>query len=67
MRMALTIVSMLAIAGCGAEVATTAVTVGKMQADQAKQGQQMIEQTRSSIETSMQAAQQKMDEAANKQ
>lgn len=67
MRMALTIVSMFAIAGCGAEVATTAATVGKIQADQAKQGQQMIEQTRSRIETSMQAAQQKMDEAANKQ
>ncbi len=67
MRMALTIVSVLAISGCGAEVASSAATVGKMQADQAKQGQQMIEQTKINVESSMQAAQQKMDEAANKQ
>jgi hypothetical protein len=53
----------LALAGCGAEVAGTAATVGAARVEEAKQAQQTREQFEQRLDASMQAARQQREAA----
>jgi hypothetical protein len=58
----------LAVVGCGAETAGTAATIGKLQAEQAKQGKETIDSVKASLEAANNAVEesrQKQEEAAN--
>lgn len=58
----------LVLVGCGAETAGTAATIGKLQAEQAKQGKETIDSVKASLEAANNAVEesrQKQEEAAN--
>lgn len=54
----LSLLILLLLGGCGAEVAGTAAAVGKLQATQAQQAQARQEQVRKQMDAAMQRAQQ---------
>lgn len=57
-----------AVVGCGVESAGTAATIGKLQAEQAKQGKQTLDSVKASLDAANNAAEesrQKQEEAAN--
>jgi hypothetical protein len=54
------------LSACGAETAATAVTVGKLKAEDAKRGQQQMEQVKQQIDQNLQQAEEQkkaIDEA----
>jgi len=51
----------LTLAGCGAEVAGTAATVGAARVEEAKQAQQTKDQVEKRLDASMQAGQQQRE------
>lgn len=55
----------VALAGCGAEVAGTASTVGKLQATQAEQAKAQQEQVKKDLNAALQAGQAAASAAAN--
>lgn len=58
----------LAVVGCGVETAGTAATIGKLQAEQAKQGKETIDSVKASLDAANNAAEEnrhKQEEAAN--
>lgn len=63
--LALTALCLLALAGCGAEVAGTAATVGKLQAEQASQAQAQKAQIVDGIKKAQDAAAQRTADAAS--
>ena len=54
---------MLALAGCGVEIAGTAAVVGKMQADQASQAKQSLDSVKADLEAAGQQAQERLQQA----
>jgi PBP1b-binding outer membrane lipoprotein LpoB len=66
MSKALTItLAALMLAGCGAETATTAATVGAAKKQELEQGQKTMEQVRQKVGESMQQMQQSPQRAAD--
>jgi hypothetical protein len=56
------------VVGCGVESAGTAATIGKLQAEQAKQGKQTLDSVKASLDAANNAAEenrQKQEGAAN--
>ncbi len=55
--------SILALAGCGAETAGTAAVVGKMQAEQASQAKQSLDSVKAGLDAAGQQAQERLQQA----
>ncbi|MBK7356256.1 hypothetical protein [Propionivibrio sp.] len=64
MRTAALISIVLALAGCGVESAGTAATVGKLQAEQAKQGKQQMETFKANLDAATKATEESAKRAA---
>ena len=64
MRTAALISIVLALAGCGVESAGTAATVGKLQAEQAKQGKQQMEPFKANLDAATKATEESAKRAA---
>lgn len=64
MRKVTMILIVLALAGCGVESAGTAATVGKLQADQAKQGKAQMETFKANLNAATVATEESAKRAA---
>ncbi len=65
MKMITGIVSMLALAGCGAEVVTTAATGAAIKKQEVEAGKQMKEMADKKIDAAAQAIQQRAEQQEN--
>lgn len=67
MRRALTLMGLLALAGCGADVAGTAATAAAAKAEEARQAERMqqevVERYRQQMDAAQQIEQQRLQEA----
>jgi len=66
MKTLLVIVATAALAGCGVETATTAATAASIKKQELEQGQKTMEQMKQKIDATMQQAQQRTAESADK-
>ncbi len=62
MRATLAVITVLALTGCGAEVAGTAAVVGTAQVQNAEQAQKQLDQVQRDLEAAQQKLQQRMAE-----
>jgi hypothetical protein len=68
-RLISSILLTIPLAGCGADVVSTAVTEAQLSAQQAKQGKQLEDQVRSQLDAAMQTEQDRLrraEEEANR-
>jgi ElaB/YqjD/DUF883 family membrane-anchored ribosome-binding protein len=64
MRFLFLVLATACVSACGlADVGTTAATVGKVQADQARQAQQDVDAAKAKIEAAMKVEEQRLREA----
>jgi curli biogenesis system outer membrane secretion channel CsgG len=66
MKTILVVVATAALAGCGVETATTAATAASIKKQELEQGQKTMEQMKQKIDATMQQAQQRTTEQADK-
>ena len=66
MKTLLVIVATAALAGCGVETATTAATAAAIKKQELEQGQKTMQQMQQKIDATMQQAQQRTAESADK-
>ena len=60
---ALVLVSLAWLSGCGLESAGTAATVGKLQADQAKQAKEQMDALKANLDAATKASEEKVRKA----
>lgn len=63
MRTLFMLATTLLLSACGLEGATTAATVGKLQADQAKQAQQTLDNSKAEIDAALKQSEDRLKRA----
>jgi hypothetical protein len=64
MRLVVFLAALCLLAGCGVESAGTAATIGKLQAEQARQGKEQMDAVKASLDAAAQVVEERNKKAA---